>query len=315
MIPVILGVIVIVFFFQAVSKDDPVMQILGPGATEEMVEAKRDELGLNDPIVVQFGRYVWNFVAHGDLGTSYQTKRDVSEEIWARLPYTVGIAVVTIVLASIIGIILGTLSAVKQYTAVDSLVLVFATVCTSMPNFWLALMAIYLFSVKLGWVPASGISNPKGWILPISIVTLQSCSNIIRITRSSMLETIRQDYIRTVRAKGQKEGVVIRQHVLRNSLIPIIAAIGNVLGLQLGGALIVESVFGIPGIGMYAVDAINARDYPAVLGSVVVLAIVYTIVNLIVDIAYTFADSRLKTSFAASAAKQVRKKAKNAEGV
>lgn len=295
-IPVILGVMLIVFFFQSVSGDDPVSQILGAGATVEQREAKREELGLNDPIIVQFGRYVWNFFTTGSLGTSYKSGQPVTQELMSRFPVTIKLALISVALGTLIGIPLGVWAAVRQYTATDSIIISLSVLSQSMPSFWLALLLVSLFAVKLGWVPVSGILNPKGWILPVVVVTFASMAMIIQVTRAAMLETIRQDYIRTAKSKGQTPMNITFHHALRNSLIPILNAVANTLGVQLGGALIVESVFGMPGIGKYAVDAINARNYPAVLGSVVILAITFTVVNLLVDLLYAAVDPRVKTS-------------------
>ncbi|MCD8116022.1 MAG: ABC transporter permease [Oscillospiraceae bacterium] len=296
-IPVILGVILIVFLFQAVSPNDPVDQLLGQGATQEQKDELQEELGLDDPIVVQYVRYIWNIISKGSLGTSYKTNEAVTTEIASRFPYTVRLAIGAVFLGVLIGIPLGVLSAVKQYTLVDGAILTYSVLCMSMPSFWLALILIQLFAVRLGWLPVYGIGTAKGWILPYIIVSIACSSDVIRITRSSLLESIRQDYVRTARAKGQKEYIVIIRHALRNSLIPIVASIGNSIGVQLGGALVIETVFGIPGIGKYAVDAISARNYPAVTGAVVVLATTFTLVNLIVDLMYTVVDPRLKRSF------------------
>jgi peptide/nickel transport system permease protein len=299
MIPVVLGVLIIVFFFQSISNDDPTVQILGSGASAEAREAKREELGLNDPVTIQFGRYVYKIVTQGDLGTSYKTNEPVTSELMTRFPLTIKLALVAIVLGILIGMPLGIWAAVRQYTAVDSIIVTFSVLVESMPNFWLALLLISFFSVKLRWLPTTYDGTAGSWILPIVVVTFGSISMIIRVTRSSMLETIRQDYVRTARAKGQTEFRITMSHVLRNSLIPIINAIGNTIGMLLGGALIVETIFGMPGIGKYAVDAITARNYPAVLGSVVVLAVTFTIVNLLVDLTYAFVDPKVKTSLIA----------------
>lgn len=307
-IPVVLGVMAIVFFFQAISPDDPVDQLLGSDVTEEIKEAKREELGLNDPILVQFGRYVWNFVTKFDLGTSYASGNPVTQELMNRFPVTVKLAFGAVFLGMLLGIPLGVISAVKQYTAADSGILAFSVLAASMPNFWLGLLLISFFSVNLGWLPSVGITGPKSWVMPIIVVMMSAMSNLIRTTRSSMLESIRQDFVSTARSKGISEYKVVVKHALRNSLIPIISAVGNSLGVQLGGALIVESVFGMPGIGKYAVDAINARNYPAVLGSVVILAITFTIVNLAMDLVYTVVDPRLKTVLFASKKRKAHKK-------
>lgn len=295
-LPVIFGVLLIVFFFQTVSDDDPTLQILGSGASMEDREQKREELGLNDPIVVQFGRYAWNFFTKGDLGTSYKSNEPVTGELLSRFPVTLRVSLVAIFFGILIGIPLGVVAAVKQYTATDSSIVAFAVLMSSVPQFWMALMLISVFSVKFKIFPLAYNGTSSSWVLPLVVVTLSSVSMIINVTRSSMLETLRQDYVRTARAKGQTEFKITIHHVLRNSLIPIINAVGNTMGNLLGGALIVETIFGMPGIGKYAVDAISARNYPSVLGSVVVLAITFTIVNLIVDLIYILVDQKVKTS-------------------
>ncbi len=310
LILVMIGVVALVFFFQAISDDDPAIMILGPGASEEQLEAKRAELGLDQPVIVQFGRYLWNFVTKGDLGKSYINGQDILTQIMDCFPYTLVLAFGAVFLGVIIGIPLGVISAVKQYTWIDNTILAFSVLMSSFPSFWLALLLIVLFSITLGWLPASGVMSFAGWILPCIAVMVQSMANLVRTTRSSMLETIRQDYVRTARAKGQKERVVVIRHAFRNSLIPILNAIGVSIGTQLGGALIIENIFGIPGIGQYAVTAINNRNYPAVRGSVIVLSLAFTIVNLLIDLTYTAADPRLKATFAGS--KKSRRKKKKA---
>lgn len=297
LIPVILGVIIIAFVFQTIAPGDPADSLLGASATDEERIELREELGLNDPVIVQFARYVWNFVSKGDLGTSYFTKQPVASEIMQRFPVTLILAVCSVGLGALLGIPLGILSAVKQYTWVDSAILALSVFLASIPGFWLALMLISLFSVNLKWLPVAGISNKLGWILPIITVSIMSMASIVRTTRSSMLETIRQDYVRTARAKGQKESVITFKHVLSNSLIPIVAAVGNRMGHMMGGALVIESVFGLPGIGRYAMESTLNRDYPAVMGSLVVLSITYTVVNLILDLIYFFLNPRMRTSY------------------
>ncbi len=298
LIPVMIGVIALVFFFQALSGDDPAIMILGPQATEEQLEAKREELGLNKPVVVQFVDYLWDFVTKGDLGDSYTNGRPVLQELLERFPYTLILAFGAVFLGVIIGIPLGVVSAAKQNTWLDSTILAFAVFVSSFPSFWLALLLIVLFAVQLHLLPASGIAGVTSWILPCIVVCVQAMANLVRTTRSSMLETIRQDYVRTAYAKGQRKRTVIIRHAFRNSLIPILNAIGVTIGTQLGGALIIENIFGIPGIGQYVVTAINNRNYAAVRGSVAILAISFTLVNLIVDLLYVAVDPKLKSTFA-----------------
>jgi len=297
LIPVLLGVMLIVFFFQTVSKDDPVKILLGQGALEEDVIAMRKKLGLDQPVVVQYFRYVWNFFTKGDLGTSYTTGRPVFEEIMSRFPYTLKLALLSVTIGSVIGIPLGIISAVKQNTWFDNAVRGFTVFMSSFPGFWLALLLIIVFAVKLDWLPSNGISDPAGWVLPVVCVSIGTITGLTRTTRASVLETIHQDFVRTARAKGQREPRVITKHVIRNSLIPVINNIGIVVGAQLGGSLIIESIFGVPGVGQYAVGAINNRNYPAVLGSVVILAFLFSLITLIVDIIYVIIDPRLVLTF------------------
>jgi len=270
--------------------------MLGAGVSQDEIDRVRDEMGLNDPIIVQYARYAWGFFTRGDLGTSFVTKQPVTQELLTRFTITIRLAFSAIFCAVLIGVPLGVISAVKQYTVVDSGILAFAVLALSVPTFWLGLLMISLFAVNLGWLPAIGLRDPRGWIMPILASMVIAMANYTRITRASMLESIRQDYIRTVRAKGVKESAVIIRHALRNTLIPIVAAIRNSLGIQLGGALVVESLFGLPGIGKYAVDAISTRNFPSVRGSVIFLGITFTIINLLVDFVYTLVDPRIKTA-------------------
>lgn len=293
-IPVMLGVLVIVFALKTIMPGDPIDMILPPEATEAEREAKREELGLNDPIAVQFVNYVGGIVTRLDFGTSYKTNQPVFDELIQRFPITFILAVGAVFVGTLMAVPLGILSAVKQYTWLDSLVLVISMLAVSIPSFWFALMCLSLFSVQLGWLPAIYDGSLSSWIMPIVVIALAAMSGLTRMTRSSMLEVIRADYIRTARAKGQTEGKIIVRHAFRNALIPILAAVGNSLGAQLGGALIIETVFGMPGIGKYITDAISQRNFPAVQGGVILLAFVFTLINLLVDISYTFVDPRLK---------------------
>lgn len=297
-IPIMLGVILIIFLLSELTPSDVVDQMY-QGASEEFKQEKREQFGLNRPPIVRYADYVYHLVTSGDLGTSYKTGQSVTSELMKRFPITLILSFSAVFLSVIIGIPLGVIAAVKQYKWIDNVILVISMVSASMPSFWLALLTVVFFAVQLKWVPVSGIMDPKGWILPIAVIGFASLSGFVRITRSSMLEVIRQDYIRTVEAKGQKESKIIVRHALRNALIPIITSIGGQLSLQMGGALVIENVFSIPGIGTYMVDAINARDFPVVLGGVVLLAFVYSIINLLVDLSYVLVDPRLKTDITA----------------
>ena len=309
LIPVLLGVMLFVFIFQSISKDDPVKMLLGQGALEADVVAMRAKLGLDRPIIVQFFSYVWRFFTKGDLGTSYTTGRSVFSEIMFRFPFTLRLALTSVIIGTLIGMPLGVISAVKQNSFFDNAVRGFTVFMSSFPNFWLALLLIILFSVKLGWLPSNGISKASGWVLPTICVCIGTITGLTRTTRASVLETIRQDFVKTARAKGQSEYRVIFKHVLRNSLIPVINNIGIVIGAQLGGSLIIESIFGVPGVGQYAVEAISNRNYPAVLGSVVILAFLFSLVTLLVDIIYVLIDPRLVFTFTRSATARKQKRA------
>lgn len=297
MIPVLLGVLFLVFTLNEISPGDPAEMIAGDAASEEVVEQIREDLGLNEPFLVRFANYVKNLVLHGDLGTSYKTKQPVLDEVMARLPTTITLALTSAGFAVLLSIPIGVISAIKQNTWMDNILMVLALIGVAMPAFWQGLMTIILFSVNLGWLPSYGFTTPAHWIMPVLTIGTGAMGSLTRITRSSMLEVIRQDYIRTARAKGQAERKVIIGHALRNSMIPIITAISIQLGSMLGGAIVTETVFAIPGIGMLMIQSIKARDYPTIQGAVVVIAIMFSIVNLVVDVIYTFADPRLKTIY------------------
>ena len=301
LIPVLLGVMLVIFIFQEISPDDPVRSLLGEDAPPAQVEALRKQLGLDQPILIQFVRYVWNFVRYGDLGTSYVTGQPVLRELMQRWPVTIKLAFMSVGIGVLMGLPLGILSAVKQNTWIDSAILGFTVFITSFPNFWFALLLIVLFAVKLGWLPSMGIMAWQGWIMPVAVMSIGMMAMLARNTRASVLEGIRQDYVRTARAKGQRERKIICGHVLRNSMIPITNVIGNGLAGQLGGAVIIETVFGLPGIGLYAVNAVGQRNYPSVLGSVVLLAFVFAGVNLLIDICYVIIDPKLRYTFTDSA--------------
>ena len=293
-----LGVSVIVFSLLYFTPGDPVRNKLGTNASPVEVERLREKMGLNDPFLVQFGRYLKNIVFHGSLGESYITEQPVVLEIAARVSATVRLAISATIVAIIFGIPLGIVSAIKQYSVFDHITMIFALIGLSMPVFWLGLLMILLFSVKLGWFPSSGFSGLKYMVLPAMALGAQSIAVLTRMTRSSMLETIRQDYIRTARAKGQREKVVVFKHALGNSLIPVITIIGIQFGQLMGGAVMTEIIFSIPGIGRLMIDSIKLRDVPVVLGCVLFVAVTFAIVNLIVDILYTYVDPRIKTQYA-----------------
>lgn len=270
--------------------------MLGDNYTQEAYDEITEELGLNDPFLVRYVNYVVDLV-QGDMGVSYSTKRAVSDEIFARFPATVRLAGAAIFLAVVFGIPLGVISATKQYSFFDSGSMFVALVGVSMPNFWLGIMLILLFAANLGWLPASGDKGFLALILPAVTLSANSLATITRMTRSSMLETIRMDYIRTARAKGLRESRVIIHHALRNAMIPVITSVGLQFGFALSGAVLVETVFSWPGIGRLLVDTIKLKDTPVVLGVVVVMAASFTVINLVIDILYACFDPRIRTQY------------------
>ena len=297
MIPVLLGVTLLVFIMLEITPGDPARQILGEMATEEMVEELREEMGLNDPFVVRYVRYVWG-VMHGDFGDSYMTGRPVFEEVVERFPTSLKLAALGTLIAVLVGVPLGILSAIKQYSWMDTILVGTAMVGVSMPSFWLGLILILVFSVQLQIFPSSGLEDGwLSWVMPAITIGYISAASIFRMTRSSMLEVIRQDYIRTARAKGQKETKVITKHALKNAVIPIITMVGLRFGGALGGSVITEQVFSIPGLGQLMVNAINNRNYPVVQGGVLLIALSYSVINLLVDILYAYADPRIKAQY------------------
>jgi peptide/nickel transport system permease protein len=297
MLPVLVGVSLVVFTMVFFTPGDAPEMILGDIGTPEDKALMREELKLDEPFLIRYFDYLQGLVFEGDLGTSYTTKRPVIDEILERFPATLILAGMSALLAAVIGIIAGIISATKQYSLFDNIATGLSLVGVSMPNFWQGLMLILLFSVWLRWLPASGFSGPKYWILPVITIGTSNAATIMRMTRSSMLEVIRQDYIRTARAKGQVERIVIWKHALRNALIPIVTTIGLTFGKMLGGAVLTESIFSIAGIGKLMVDAIKLRNTPVVQGGVIFIAFALSIVNLLVDILYAYIDPRIKSQY------------------
>lgn len=290
---VLFGVSIIVFTLLYVTPGDPAKIMLGEAATPEAIAEVRESLGLNDSYMVRYANYLKGIVLEGDLGTSYVTRRPVLTEIMNVFPNTLSLAATSIVIAVLLGVTLGIISAVKQYSWIDNFVMIFALIGTSAPIFWVGILMILLFSVTLGWLPPSGYGTVQQMIMPALALGLQSTAMIARMTRSSMLEVIRQDFVTTVRAKGQKEIVVILRHVFRNALIPIVTVIGLQFGVLLGGAMLTEVVFSIPGLGRLMIDSIKMRDYPVVQGGVLFMAACFSLVNLLVDLIYALINPKI----------------------
>lgn len=296
LIPVLIGVTFLVFFILNLSPGDTATMIAGEGADAETIEAIRKEYGLDQPVIVQYGKYMWDLL-HGDMGQSYLTKRDVFTTIAEAFPNTAKLAFWSILVAIAIALPIGIISATRQYSAVDNVGMVAALLGVATPNFWLGLMLIILFSLKLGWLPSGGMSGWKSYIMPAITLGTGDAALITRMTRSSMLEVVRQDYIRTALAKGVQEKAVIRKHALKNALIPVVTVIGLQFGGLLGGATLTETIFAWPGVGRLLVDAIKSKDTPLVLGGVIMLTITFSVINLLVDILYAFIDPRIKAEY------------------
>ena len=289
----LLAVTVIIFAMVRLIPGDPAVLMAGQGATREQIELNRIRLGLDKHPVQQYGIFMGNLL-RGDMGISTRTKEPVMDEIMVRLPNTLLLALAAMVIAVVFGVTAGVVAGIKRNSFFDYASMLLALFGLSMPVFWLGLMLMLLFSVHLGWLPATGAYTWRHFILPAFTLGAASTAIIARMTRSSMLEVVRLDYIRTARAKGLTEGLVILRHALKNALIPVVTVIGLQMGLLLGGAVLTEIVFAWPGIGRLLVDALLARDYPVIQGVVLVIAAMFILVNLVVDIVYVYLDPRIR---------------------
>ena len=296
LIPVLLAVAFVIYAIMNVAEGDPVYSVAGADATEEQLAALREEMGLNGSLIERYFRYIGNLLK-GDLGVSYVSKQDVMKIYLQRLPNTLKLASMTMIFATLIALPLGIIAAINQNSWIDTVSMVLALIGLSMPNFWLGLLLIILFSLKLGWLPSGGNEGFKSIILPAFTVGAGLAALLTRTTRSSMLDVIRQDYLRTARAKGVPEKTIIRKHALRNALIPIITIFGVQFSNVLGGSVLAETVFAWPGVGRLVVDAIDQRDIPTVTGALVMTTMLVTVVNLLIDIVYAFVDPRIKAKY------------------
>lgn len=297
MIPIILGVSLLVFTLMYFTPGDPARIILGQGATQMEIEALRASMGLDKGYFPRLIEFLTNTFIRFDLGSSYITKANIANEIMVRLPQTIILATTCMIIGLLVGVPLGIISAVHQDSIADRVSMALALLGASTPNFWFALLLIVVFSVKLGWFPPMGIGGIEYYVLP----TLAGCMGGIAIqarqSRSSMLEVIRADYVTTARAKGVSNMSVIFKHELPNALIPVITAAGNDFGGMIGGALIIEQIFSIPGMGAYLVTAVFNRDYPVVQAGAIFLAIVFSLIMLVVDLLFAFVDPRIKAQY------------------
>lgn len=296
LIPVIFGITLLVFTIMSLAPGEPGRIILGERASEEAVYELNKKLGYYDPFFVQYFNYMKN-ILKGDFGNSYKSGLPVMEEILNRLPTTVILAALAMAFSTLMSVPLGVLAAVKQHSFIDNLSLVVALFLTSMPAFWLGILLILLFAIKIKWFPVMGASSLKHFILPAMTLALTNMAIDLRMTRSSMLEVMRQDYIRTARAKGVPDKIVIFKHALKNAMIPVITSIGINFGYLLGGTIITEQVFGMPGLGSLLVNAIRTKDTPLLTGAILVLALMFSLVSLTVDISYGFFDPKIKAQY------------------
>lgn len=296
MIPIMIGVSFLVYFIMSLTPgfDNPGRIALGLEASEEAVAQLNSVFGADKPFFERYFNYM-SGVIRGDFGVSYRSQISVSGEILRRFPITMTLACISMLFSLLVGVPIGIWSAIKQYNPSDYVISVFSMLLTAIPSFCLGLWLLLFFALKYRLLPSNGLDDWTGFILPGLSLALAEMGGMIRMTRSTMLEVIRQDYIRTVRAKGQTEGKIILRHELRNAMIPIITVAGLMFGRELGGAVIIENVFAIQGLGSYILSAVNNRDLPCILGAVIILSFSFSLINLIVDIIYTFVDPRIKS--------------------
>ncbi len=291
---VLFGVSIAVAAMTQLVPGDPALTILGDNASPEAIATLREEMGLDDPFLVQYGRFVERLVTEGSLGRSIRTNREVVDELADRLPYTLILAFGAVAISTTIGIATGVLAAVRRGKPTDTIILVGTTLGLSVPSFWVALLMVLLFSVKLGWLPVAGAGSWKHAVMPLIVLAIPSVATKSRLTRSAMLEALGQDYIRTARAKGLQHQAVVFTHALRNALLPVLTIVGLQFGALLGGAFITEVIFGWPGVGQLAVNSILQRDFPVVQGTVLLVTVAYVLTNLIVDLMYAWIDPRIR---------------------
>jgi len=298
LIPTILGVIFIILLTMSFTPGDPARALLGASAPQADVETLNHELGYDLPFTKKYVNYVTNMVVHQDFGTSYFTKQSVFDEIWPRYLITIKLAFLGVFLASVMGIPLGIYAAVRQYSLWDTIPSLMAFLLAAVPAFVLGMVFLFYFSLKLNWLPSYGIDSWTSYLMPAFAISIPPAAMNLRFTKSSMLESIRQDYVRTARAKGAPERVVIWKHALKNALLPVITNIGLSLGSLIAGAVVAEKLFSIPGIGSLIVDRIGYKDEPVIIAGTILIAICFTVVMLIVDLIYAWIDPRIRAKYA-----------------
>ena len=296
MLFVLVAAIILVFTLMEFAGGDPVRSMLGEGATLEQQMELREKLGLDRPYLERLGSFFLGLL-HGDLGESYRSGLPVFDEIISRYPITLKLTIGSVALGILIGVPIGIISSVKQYSIVDRIFTAISLFGVSAPSFWIAMLLVLIFSVKLQLLPPTGTYSFEYWILPVATMGLQTSASIMRMTRSSILEIIRQDYVRTARAKGQSEPKIITKHVLPNALIPILTTVGISICSFLGGSVLVETVFAMPGLGKFILDSVNFKDYPCVLGGIMWISLNCVVVTFIIDMLYAVVDPRIKAIY------------------
>lgn len=295
-IPTLLFIVFVVFFILNVTPGDPGRIMLGPTATQEQVDQVNESLGMDRPLLIRYVDYVWNAL-HGDFGTSYTFNVPVTQVLMPKFPTTLKLAILSVLFSALLGIPLGILSAVKKHSVVDNGLTVLSLFLASVPGFWLGLMLMLLLSLQLGLLPSSGVGTWRHYVMPVMTLALPSAAFISRLTRTTMLDTMNQDYIRTAKGKGARDRRVIFLHALRNALIPVVTQLGMNFASLLGGAMITEIVFGLPGFGNAVVAAIKAKDVPLTMFAVIFLSTTFMVIMLVVDLIYAFIDPRIKAQF------------------
>lgn len=297
MIPTIFIVSVLIYSIMELTPGDPAIQILGDTASEEELAEMREYLGLDEPYIVRLGQFLKQLYIDRDLGESWVYRTNITDELANRMPRTFAICVYSVLVSALIGIPLGVMAAVHQNGIADKIILVFSSVMMCMPGFCIALLLLVTFSLRLGWFPSFGIGSFKHYILPCFTIMITSFAGIARQMRSSMLEVIRSDFVTAARAQGFSKNSVNYRHALPNALIPIVTIMGTHFAGGLGGTMILETVFSIPGVGSYVQSGITNRDRPVVTGCVVFLAILFCVIMLCIDIAYAAVDPRIRAQY------------------
>lgn len=295
-IPVVIGITLFIYLLLDIGMGDPTALILGPDASAEQVAALRAELGLDKSVFVRYFNYMYNAI-QGDLGNSWYNSRPVIDEFLLRLPNTLALAFSALGITIVVGLTFGTLAAVRQNRPIDGITLIFALLFASMPSFWFGLILQIIFCLELQWLPPMGSGTFKHMILPATTLALGTIASQVRMTRSSILDVVNMNYIRTARAKGAGEFRVVFRHVIRNALMPVVTNWGLTFATAFGGTIISETVFSVPGISTFLINAVKVRDIPIVMGTVIIVSVIVALINLIIDIIYAFIDPRVKAGY------------------